>query len=144
MPDDLRKDAEVGYEERDIRAVPVVVTGFGVLAGTLLTVFAIWFVFAYLKRTHPNPEPRPDLAPEFSRMQQPILQSAPRQDLQSLRERDQRILNGYGWVDRRTGTVSIPVEKAIDKLLRQGMPPRGDTSDLKLYPPRAGSRQTGF
>jgi len=132
------------YERRDIRAFAVTGTGIGVLFGTLLTIFLIWFLFTYFRHTHAQLAPRPALAPEFSRITQPVLQAAPRRDLQALRARDNRILNGYTWTDKSRGAVSIPIDKAIDKLVTQGMPAAADYSDLGLFPPRSGSRQTGF
>jgi len=145
MPDSAeRNNPDVSYEHSDIRSIAVTGTGIALLLGMLVTVFLLWFLFEYFRGTHPEPAPRPALAPEYSRIQQPLLQASPKMDLQELRARDQRLLNGYAWVDRQKGTVSIPIERAIDKLLKQGLPATGDYSDLKLFPPREGSRDTGF
>ena len=145
MPDSPeRNNADVSYEHSDIRAVAVTATGVTLLLGTLVIVFLLWFLFEYFRSTHPDPAPRPALAPEYSRIEQPLLQASPRMDLQELRARDRRLLNGYTWADRQNGKVSIPINRAIDKLLRQGMPATGNYSDLKLFPPREGSRATGF
>jgi len=135
---------DVRFEHNDINAVAVVGTGLGVLIATLLTVFVIWFVFAYFRDSHPKQEGRPGLGPVFGRIRQPLLQSSPRADLEALRARDHRLLNEYNWVDRSKGIVSIPINRAIDKLVAEGMPPRRNYSDLKLYPPREGARHTGF
>lgn len=145
MPDRTERDnPDVTYEHSDIRSLAVTGTGIALLLGTLVTVFALWFLFEYFRSTHPEPAPRPALAPEYSGIKQPLLQASPKIDLQELRARDQRLLTGYAWVDRQKGSVSIPIDRAIDKLLQQGMPATGDYSDLKLFPPREGSRDTGF
>ena len=116
------RDQNVRFEERDIHAFAVIATGIVLLVGTLATVFLLWFVFAYFKDTHANVEPRPALAPVFSRIEQPLLQPAPARDLEALRARDRRILNGYHWIDQASGAVSIPIDRAIDKLVSGGMP----------------------
>jgi len=139
-----RRNQDVAFEHSDIRSIAVTGTGIAVLLGTLVIVFLMYFLFEYFRNTHPNPAPQAELGPEFSRIRQPLLQASPRSDLQSLRARDLRLLEHYNWVDRQKGTVSIPVDKAIDKLLTQGMPATGDYSDLKLFPPRGGNRETGF
>ena len=138
------RNEDVQFEEKDIRPVPVVGAGVGLLLGTLATVFLLWFVFAYFRSTHAQPEPRPGVAPVFQTMRQPVLQASPRSELEALRVRDFRILNHFTWFDRKNGVVSIPIDRAIDKLVSEGMQAAGDPSDLKLVPPRAGSRQTGF
>jgi hypothetical protein len=141
----MRNENEsVRFEEKDIRPVAVVGAGVGLLLGTLGIVFLLWFVFVYFRSAHPAPEPRPGVAPVFQSMRQPVLQASPNSDLEALRARDFRILNHYTWVDRTKGVVSIPIDRAIEKLVSEGMPPVGDYSDLKLVPPRAGSRQSGF
>ena len=145
MPDSSdRRNSDVTYEHSDIRSMAVTGTGITLLLGTLVIIFLLWFLFEYFRRTHPDPAPRAGIAPEYSKIEQPLLQASPRMDLRELRARDYRILNRYTWVDRQKGAVSIPIDRAIDKLLQQGMPPSGDYSDLKLFPPREGSRDTGF
>jgi hypothetical protein len=138
------RNEDVQFEEKDIQPLPVVGAGVGLLLGTLATVFLLWFVFVYFRSTHAEPEPRPGVAPVFENMRRPVLQASPRLEIEALRARDFRILNHYTWMDRKNGAVSIPIERAIDKLVSEGMPAVGDYSDLKLVPPRAGSRQTGF
>jgi hypothetical protein len=34
------------------------------------------------------------------------------------------ILNNYGYVDEQKGVVHIPIERAMDRLLQQGLPTR--------------------
>jgi hypothetical protein len=52
------------------------------------------------------------------------LQTEPRQDLRTLRQQEDAILNGYSWVDREAGTVRIPIGEAMRKVLEQGLPSR--------------------
>lgn len=137
--------SDVAFEPRDVSAFGVIATGVGILIGTLVSIFLLYFYFIYLRGTRPEPPPRAELAPEYNSIRQPLLQPSPRSDLKYLREYEDQVLNGYRWVDQGKGVVSIHIERAIELVVERGLPPaRGDAASLKLWPPRAGSRQTGF
>jgi len=55
---------------------------------------------------------------------EPRLQTRPKEDLAATRERDRAKLEGYSWVDKNAGTVRIPIEEAMKKVLAQGIPVR--------------------
>lgn len=44
------------------------------------------------------------------------------QDLMSLHEREDLLLDYYSWVDRSKGTVRIPIERAMEILAQHGLP----------------------
>ena len=46
-------------------------------------------------------------------------------NLTEFRAREHQILTTYGWEDRNTGAVRIPVERAKDLLIQRGLPVRG-------------------
>jgi hypothetical protein len=50
----------------------------------------------------------------------PREQPAPIEDLQALRARETGELNSYGWIDRTTGVVRIPIDRAIELLSQPG------------------------
>jgi len=54
----------------------------------------------------------------------PRLQSYPFQDVKELRQEEGRLLHTYEWVDKNTGTVRIPIERAIEVLAERGLPYR--------------------
>jgi hypothetical protein len=54
----------------------------------------------------------------------PRLEIAPVQELQQIRDAEQKALDSYGWVDRKNGVVRIPVSRAIDLLAQRGLPSR--------------------
>jgi hypothetical protein len=129
------RNPEVHYERRDLSAR--VVFGFFIalaIAGVIMHI-ALWGVFKYLGRqeyrghpTQPNPIetsseqiPGGDPAVTFPA---PRLQPDPVADLNKFRAAEENILNSYGWVDQKAGTVHIPIEKAIDIVAQQGLPVR--------------------
>jgi hypothetical protein len=51
----------------------------------------------------------------------PVLQVTPREDLQQTLTRQRLKLETYGWENRQAGTVRIPIERAMELLLQNGM-----------------------
>lgn len=82
--------------------------------------------------------------PEF-----PKLQISAPADLQAFRAREDDELNSYGWVNRTSGIVRIPIERAMDLVLQQGLPVRRTTnaaatgpSPIELIQRRVEHRET--
>jgi len=57
---------------------------------------------------------------------EPRLQTTPREDLRELRAREEEILGSYGWVDKTTGVVRIPIDEAMKLTLQRGLPARSE------------------
>jgi hypothetical protein len=64
----------------------------------------------------------------------PRLQVSPPLDLKTFQAREEAELHGYGWIDRRAGKVRIPIERAMDLVLTQGLPVRQDGRTNSLGP----------
>jgi hypothetical protein len=56
---------------------------------------------------------------------QPQLQKTPILDLKAIHAEEDKLLNGYAWVDPKQGIVRIPVDRAIEVLAKRGLPARG-------------------
>ena len=54
----------------------------------------------------------------------PRLEVDERSQLNSIRLAEENTLHSYGWVDEKAGTVRIPIERAMDLLVRRGLPVR--------------------
>ncbi|HUG92623.1 MAG TPA: hypothetical protein VML55_17415 [Planctomycetaceae bacterium] len=76
------------------------------------------------RRVDEPPEPR-------------ITQSLRVQRLELERRLDER-LSTYGWIDRERGVARIPVERAIELVLQQGLPARRERDDAEVDVPPAG------
>ena len=70
-----------------------------------------------LSTKHMSPAGRPALSSNA-----PPLEVTPRATLQALRQGEAQIEGGYGWEDRRRGEVHIPIDRAVEILLRKGLP----------------------
>lgn len=64
----------------------------------------------------------------------PREQVSPQADLQAFRTREEAELNSYGWIDRKAGVVRIPIDRAMDLIIQQGLPVRIGTNANKTGP----------
>lgn len=74
---------------------------------------------------------------------QPTLQPDDVADLNKFRAQEEIILNTYDWVDQGQGTVRIPIEQAMQDMVKQGLPVRPvppDSAEVELQQaPTVGS-----
>ena len=54
----------------------------------------------------------------------PRLQAQPIADIKDMSAAEDKILNGYGWVDQKNGVARIPIDRAIELLAQRGMASR--------------------
>lgn len=121
-------DASAGYEKRDA-SIPVLLQfGFWLAVVIVITLFGMAWAFNFFSHEAPlgqsaapsavvNPNTR-ELPPS------PMLQATPHQDLVDFCQQQERNVNTYSWVDRQAGIVRIPISKAMDLILAQGLPTR--------------------
>ncbi|MGE5567557.1 MAG: hypothetical protein ACM3S5_00840 [Rhodospirillales bacterium] len=126
------------YERRDVDGVHVIrffVVFFVALA--LCVVGLMWF-FGLFKLIY-NP------AGQFAESSQipppPRIQARPQQEMEMLRLREETILSTYGWTDKTAGTVRIPIDRAVELLLKRGLPVRRG-GEVPTAPPYAGAPTT--
>jgi hypothetical protein len=111
------------HESSDVRIRPVAVFVFGLF----LSVVAVLAAMAGLYRYFATHQPQPDIPPSpLVRTHQtppnPRLQAVPAAEMRALRAHEERALSSYGWVDRSTGVVRIPIERAMDLMVQRGEP----------------------
>lgn len=122
MPDEQPRHA---HETTDANIRNLIYFGVGlcllIIAGLLLSgaVFRYFVVHQALGPPASPFENSRTLPPE------PRLQVTAPQDLEQYKAKQNEILNNYGWVDQQAGIVRIPIDKAMDILLQQGLPVRG-------------------
>lgn len=129
-----RQNESVRFEETDFsaRAVRWFVVGLiGLLAFTGIICGGLLWVFFWITPEAANGVPS---LPE-ARAEAPLLQTEPNADLQRMKTRSTQILNSYGWVDRKSGIVRIPIEEAMRVLVSRGMPSTTRVPDSPEIPP---------
>src|SRR5215510_8741999 len=125
MPEsDLRHDTtmghQAGHEPSDLRPGYIVLTTI-IGAAAVITSLLIYFKAAEQSR-HETPIPR--LAREREPTPEPRLQIDAHNELRQMRVAEEAALNSYGWLDKDSGRVRIPIERAMEILAKKGLPAR--------------------
>jgi hypothetical protein len=128
-----------GYETRD--ANPRGVFTFLVILGTVLVAVSLvcWGIFRYFTAHAANSSASD--SPFADTRQLPLgpqLQVNPREDWLKYRDEQEKSLETYEWVNRSAGTVRIPIEKAMELLVKKGVPVQGE-SEAAVPPKPAGA-----
>jgi len=132
--------ATPGYETRDANAGGV----FKFLAalGIVLAVTGLvcWGLFRYFS-VHDVDRAAPDSPFAVTRQLPlgPLLQVNPREDWLKFREGQEKSMETYAWENRAAGTVRVPIEKAMELLVKKGLPvqgtPQAQPADLRKNAP---------
>ena len=95
----------------------------GLMATFLLLTLAIVFLFAGQLFAFFNRSAPPLVASvRVAKPPEPLLQAAPDEDWQALRDEQARHLNSYGWADKARGVVHIPIERAMNQMVAEAKP----------------------
>jgi hypothetical protein len=134
-----------GYETHDADAGGVF--KFLVALGIVLVVAALtsWGLFRYFS-THDVNQAASD-SPFADTRQLPLgpqLQVNPREDWLKFREEQEKSLETYAWENRSAGTVRVPIEEAMELLVKKGLPVQGaadaQPADAKKLAPEGGKK----
>ena len=74
----------------------------------------------------------------------PQLQVNPREDWLKFREEQEKSLETYAWENRSAGTVRVPIEEAMELLVKKGLPvqgaPEAQPADAKKPTPEGSKK----
>ncbi|HJS91683.1 MAG TPA: hypothetical protein VJ738_17075 [Steroidobacteraceae bacterium] len=127
-----RRNPEVDYERTDVSLRAIALAALGILL--LLGVTPLIMIGAF-------PKARGDVDRHLSiNPPEPRLQTNPEADLRAYLGKEQHLLDSYGWIDRRRGIAHIPIEIAMQRLARTGIPGFAPVSPTQK-PQRAAQRQ---
>jgi len=114
-----------GHEERDFSIRLVVAFALALAVFGVASHYLIQALFSkYRAREGRRDAPAPPLRASRVEPPPPRLQADPVLDLGALRAREERELSTYGWVDRERGTVRVPIDRAMKRLVERGLPAR--------------------
>jgi hypothetical protein len=146
MPNNISADMiEKGYETQDVPFRPFVwfVLAFScALVGVLLGV--ILFTKALAKPGSVFGRVQHAAEKSLTAFPQPRLQGDPPADLRKYLIEKEQELTTYNWIDRRTGIVRVPIDRAIDLLLIRGLPvrpPDSGLTELDMQTEKAGAQK---
>lgn len=113
-----------GYEHRDASIPSLLKLGLGLAILIAVTLVAMKWTFRIIDRYEPLGPAAVPFASSSQPTPGPLLQAAPHMDLKEYCVAQQSNVSTYAWVDKQQGTVRIPVDRAMDLILQQGLPVR--------------------
>ena len=123
---DENKHPHIGHETTDVNVWAVGKFAIGLV---VVCVVSIGLLFGLLKFFQSREETSVANTVEPTKLfPQPQLQKTPIPDLKAIRAEEDKLLNGYAWVDQSKGVVRIPVDRAIEVLAQRGLPTRSEVS----------------
>jgi hypothetical protein len=141
---------QVSFERKDINIVQITGFGVGLLIACMVTVFAMYGLFAFFAQREDKVNPAVPHMMESEKPQlppMPRLQAEPVKELKEMRDNEDMLLTSYGWVDQAKGTVHIPIGQAIDMVAQKGLPVKvspagGDNAGFRMIPSDASGGRT--
>jgi hypothetical protein len=132
-----------GHEQSEVSVRLIVVSLAFLAVATLIVLVLVVGIFRYFYDSNGTAEAtrlsQPVVPPE------PRIEVAPYEQLQQLRVKEDHVLNTYALLDKSSGTVRVPIDKAIDLLAAKGLPSHNYLDDIlagRKAPPAAKPAQT--
>jgi hypothetical protein len=127
-----------GYEKSDASPRGLVYFALTIAAILAATCLSLIWLFKHYEKTE---NPGSFVAAPFSGTRPlpppPRIQANPAVDMQSYLLSQQNLLSSYGWIDRQSGIVRLPIDRAMELLLKQGLPTRAaNTQQNGAAPPK--------
>ena len=118
---------QVHREDSDINVRAILGVGAGVIVAGIVIAAVVWSLYAYLanREATGTMSEFPLAAGQQLRLPpEPRLQTDPREDLRVLKQAEDDALKSYGWIDKNSGVVRIPIDEAMKLTLKRGLPVR--------------------
>jgi hypothetical protein len=117
--------SSAGHETSDANLKPILLTGVGLVVTVAVVAVLIYGIFQYLG-SYPVSTARhnPMSTAETQIPPQPRIEEHPAIEIQELHVQEDQTLSTYGWADRKTGKVRIPIDRAMELQLQRGFPTR--------------------
>src|SRR5262245_24073985 len=115
---------DVQYEPSDVSLRGILTFGVGLVVLGIIVHVGVGGLLALFARQEKAVNPplpavaqeRPRLPADLRGIPAPRLEESEERELRELREEEVARLHSYGWVDRKAGTVRIPIEVALEML----------------------------
>jgi hypothetical protein len=145
---------DVAHEHSDINIRAIVWSAVVLAAVGIGAAILMYFLFNFFEREAKSRDPKlsplalpavqmpttTNATPEFGDAPEPRLLTNEPTYLRDIRQREQQILRGYGWVDQGGGVTRIPIDEAKKLLLERGLPVRPEP----VTDPRVGTHAPAY
>lgn len=140
-PDDQYRETPLGagYEHTDA-TVGIIAKFMAWLAVAAVVIhLGMWAMFVlFVEQRRETAEPQFPLAVGVGNRlpPEPRLQQSPRLEYEEFRLLEDAALQNYGWMDRASGSVRIPIEDAMRLTVERGLPTREGAAAVDAAPRR--------
>ena len=117
----------VRHETSDVNIRAILGFGLGLIVVAVFIHVTVWLLFMFFegRETHRVAAEFPLAVGQENRQPpEPRLQTHPREDLLNLRQQEDNILGSYGWVNKASSEVRIPITDAMKLTVQRGLPAR--------------------
>ena len=130
------------YERTDVRPRVVLAGALGLVIALLLAVAGITLLETWVTGVPPAISRPADLIQGLQAGPTPALPRLEPQsgaDFATYHAAEEQKLTSYRWVDRNAGTVTIPIDRAMDLVAQRGLPTRAGASAPQDTSPSSAS-----
>ncbi len=116
-----------GHESRDISVGGALLFGAALLATLVLSLVLMKWTFDLFAGQEDRAQVEPASllrAQEMPAASTPAVLMYPARFLKEQRAAEDAVLGSYGWVDQQAGVARIPIRRAMEIVLEQGLPAR--------------------
>src|SRR6202161_4804059 len=130
--------ANEGYEHSDANPSGVLRWALWLIAVLVVVFVSMAWLFGFYGKVQSLGKPASPFEDARVLPPAPRLQVQPRAELHAYCEEQDKLLNSYGWADEHNGVARIPVDRAMELTLQEGLPSRAaaDISAGGSTPPR--------
>jgi len=118
---------DVRHEASDVNIRAILGFGLGLIVVAVFIHVAVWLLFMFFegRETRRVAAEFPLAVGQENRQPpEPRLQTHPREDLRDFRQQEDEFLGSYGWVNKASGEVRIPITDAMKLTVQRGLPAR--------------------
>jgi len=123
-----------GHEQSEVSVRTVIVSLAVLLIGAFLVCLLVVGIFRYFHAENKVAQTAKDWKQQIPA--EPRVEEHPWEQLITVRAREDHVLSTYAWIDQKEGVVRIPIDQAIEKLAKEGLPSHDYLADIE-----AGKKQ---
>ena len=124
-----------GHEHTDANVWIIVKFGLWLLISAIVIHVGLGFLFAlFVKQSEETVVEFPLAGQEHRLPAAPRLQQFPENEFHDFRVREEAVLHQYGWVNKETGVVRMPIEQAMRLAVERGLPARAGQAPAPAQP----------
>jgi hypothetical protein len=138
------KSEHGGHERKDADVIALFMVGALLCLGGIIVILSCWALIHVLTlRQNAREKAAVAATQQGWKFPAPNLVVEPGSDFQPLRSAQEKELNSYGWIDRKSETVRIPIDRAMQLLVERGLPDVGaNRTPLQLMQERPQQGET--